>query len=54
MARDKRLGSSIAIDRLTAGFEYVGPLMDRAQAKALLSGTPLSTGAGAELSGAVQ
>jgi ABC-type ATPase involved in cell division len=34
MDRDA-LGATIAIDRLTAGFEYVGPVMDRALARQL-------------------
>lgn len=38
MARDKRFGRTIAIDRLSAGFEYVGPAMDRETARALLDG----------------
>lgn len=38
MTRDKALGRTIAIDRLTSGFEYVGPPMDRALAKELLNG----------------
>lgn len=37
MTRDKAMGRTIAIDRLTGGFEYVGPAMDRARAKELLS-----------------
>lgn len=43
MARDKRLGASIALDRLTAGFEYIGPPMNRDDAKQLLRGAELST-----------
>lgn len=38
MTRDKAMGRSIAIARLTAGFEYVGPPMERARAKELLGG----------------
>lgn len=36
MSRDKAFGASIAIARLSAGFEYVGPPMDRAAARLLL------------------
>lgn len=36
MSRDRKFGASIAIDRLSAGFEYIGPAMDKEAAKALL------------------
>jgi len=36
MSRDRKFGASIAIDRLSAGFEYIGPAMDRDVARALL------------------
>jgi len=36
MSRDKQFGSKIAIDRLSAGFEYIGPEMDRDMARKLL------------------
>jgi len=36
MSRDRKFGASIAIDRLSAGFEYIGPPMDREKARALL------------------
>lgn len=38
MSRDHKFGASIAIDRLSAGFEYIGPEMDREKARALLNG----------------
>jgi hypothetical protein len=38
MARDHKFGATIAIDRLSSGFEYVGPAMDREKAKRLLNG----------------
>ena len=38
MARDRAFGRSIAIDRLSAGFEYIGPAMDKELAKKLLNG----------------
>ena len=37
MSRDRKFGASIAVDRLSAGFEYIGPAMDREDAKRLFS-----------------
>lgn len=36
MARDRAFGATIAVARLSAGFEYIGPAMDRTAARALL------------------
>lgn len=38
MSRDRAFGSSIANDRLSSGFEYIGPAMDREKAKRLYGG----------------
>jgi GNAT superfamily N-acetyltransferase len=38
MARDHRFGSTIAIDRLSSGFEYIGPAMPKEEARRLFSG----------------
>lgn len=38
MSRDRAFGSTIAIDRLSAGFEYIGPAMDRDAARRLFNG----------------
>jgi hypothetical protein len=37
MSRDRAFGASIANDRLSAGFEYIGPAMDREKARELLN-----------------
>lgn len=38
MSRDHAFGAKIANDRLSSGFEYVGPAMDRDEARRLLNG----------------